>query len=153
MLSQIERQQVNPTFHVAYRIAQAFGVSLGELVDQPEAVPTIEVIRAHDEQYHFRKDPQHSVRTLSPIHLEKEVEFYEVRLQSGAALRSLPHLEGTREFLTVQKGRVRVVAGPAQAKLDTGDSARFPADVPHAIENVGRGEALAFLVAVYRPPR
>ena len=40
MLSQIERQQVNPTFHVAYRIAQAFGVSLGELVDQPEVEPS-----------------------------------------------------------------------------------------------------------------
>jgi transcriptional regulator with XRE-family HTH domain len=149
MLSQIERRQVNPTFSVAYRIAQALGVSLGELVNEPPPA-RIDVVRGEDPKYHFRRDMGHSIRTLYPMHLERDVEFYEVKLQPGGELRSMPHLEGTREFLTVQKGRIRVVSGADSVLLSGGDSARYPADVEHAICNVGRGEALAFLVAVYR---
>lgn len=150
MLSQIERQQVNPTFHVAYRIAQAFGMSLGQLVEE-ENEPSIEVIRSHDEHYHFRSDEDHSVRSLYPMHLEKDVEFYELKLRPGARLPSSPHLAGTREFLTVQKGRIRLVSGNDEVLLEAGDSARYPADVDHVIENAGRRDALAFLVAIYRP--
>jgi transcriptional regulator with XRE-family HTH domain len=151
MLSQIERQQVNPTFHVAYRIAQAFGMSLGQLVGEDDSAPSIEVIRAHDEHYHFRQEHDHSVRTLYPMHLEKDVEFYEVKLRPGGKLCSSPHLTGTREFLTLQKGRIRVRSGEQSVILEAGDSARYLADVDHAIENLGRGEALAFLVAIYHP--
>ena len=151
MLSQIERQQVNPTFHVAYRIAQAFGMSLGQLVDEDDSAPSIEVIRAHDEHYHFRQEPDHSVRTLYPMHLEKDVEFYEVKLRPGGKLSSSAHLAGTREFLTLQKGRIRVRSGEQSVILEAGDSARYLADVDHSLENLGRGEALAFLVAIYQP--
>ena len=141
MLSQIERQQVNPTFHVAYRIAQAFGMSLGQLVDEEPKEPSIEVIRAEDQHYHFQEESDHSVRSLHPVHLEKDVEFYEVKLRPGAILPSSSHLTGTREFLTVQKGRIQVRAGTEEAVLDAGDLARYTADVDHVIENVGRGEA------------
>ena len=37
MLSQIEREQANPTLAVTLRIAQAFGMSLGELVEEGTA--------------------------------------------------------------------------------------------------------------------
>ena len=151
MLSQIERQQVNPTFHVAYRIAQAFGMSLGQLVDEEPKEPTIEVIRTDDEHYHFCEEADHSVRSLHPMHLEKDVEFYEVKLRPGGVLPSSSHLAGTREFLTVQKGRIRVRAGMGEAVLEAGDLARYAADVDHVIENIGRGEASAFLIAIYRP--
>jgi transcriptional regulator with XRE-family HTH domain len=151
MLSQIERRTVNPTFHVAYRIAHALGVSLGELVDTSDSPGSIEVIRADDPQYHFRDEAGHSVRTLYPMHLEKDVEFYEVKLRPAGALTSPPHLAGTREFLTVQRGRVRVRSGAESVVLRTGDSARYRADVDHELRNVGRGEAVAFLVAIYRP--
>jgi transcriptional regulator with XRE-family HTH domain len=151
MLSQIERRTVNPTFHVAYRIAHALGVSLGELVDADERPRGIEVIRADDRHYHFRDELDHSVRTLYPMHLEKDVEFYEVKLRPAGVLASPPHLEGTREFLTVQRGRVRVRSGAQSVVLESGDSARYFADVAHELRNEGRGEALAFLVAIYQP--
>ncbi len=150
MLSQIERQQANPTLAVAYRIAQAFGMTLGELVEAPGATTRIDVIRSDDRTYHYRSDKDCRIRTLSPLHLEKDVEFYELALAPGGALRSAPHFEGTREFLTVQKGKVRLTSGDDVSELTLGDSAHYPADVPHAIENIGRGEALVFLVDIYR---
>lgn len=150
MLSQIERRQANPTLAVTYRIAQAFGVSIAELVELPEAGTPINVIRADDRRFLFRSDKNCTIRTLSPLHLEKDVEFYEVRLRPDGVLRSEAHFEGTREFLTIQKGRVRVSSSEEATELGRGDSANYRADVLHSIENIGRGEALLFLVVIYR---
>jgi transcriptional regulator with XRE-family HTH domain len=151
MLSEIERQRANPTLAVAFRIAQAFGMTLGELVEAPAATSRVDVIRADDRTYHYRSDRHCRIRTLSPLHLEKSVEFYEIILRPGGALRSSPHFEGARELLTVQRGSVRVTAGGDADELRQGDSGHYPADVPHAIENVGGEEAVLFLVVTYLP--
>ncbi|NLE39550.1 MAG: helix-turn-helix transcriptional regulator [Pirellulaceae bacterium] len=150
MLSQIERAKANPTLAVALRIAQAFGLSLGELVDTPEGGNAIEVIRADDPAFHYRSDRDCRIRTLSPLHLEKDVEFYEVCLRAGGELRSAAHFEGTREFLTVEKGCVQVASADDVVELGPGDSASYRADVAHAITNAGCEDALLFLVDIYR---
>lgn len=152
MLSQIERGAANPTLGVAFRIAQAFGMSLGDLVDVPGGGGRIDVVRSGDRSSLFRDDDQCRIRTLSPLHLEKDVEFYELTLKIGGSLVSAPHFEGTREFLTIEQGRVRLVSGEESSELGPGDSAHYPADVPHRIENLGTGEAVAFLVDIYGRP-
>jgi transcriptional regulator with XRE-family HTH domain len=150
MLSQIERDQANPTLAVTLRIARAFGLSLGDLIESPGATSAVTVIRADDHTYHYRSDDSCRIRTLSPLNLEKDVEFYEVQLKPGGALRSAPHFAGTREFLTVQKGQVRIESGSDLETLNPGDSANYRADLPHAIINTGKGEAIMFLVDIYR---
>lgn len=150
MLSQIEREQANPTLAVTLRIAQAFGMTLGELLQAPSAASSVSVIRGDDHAYHFRSDKNCRVRTLSPLNLEKDVEFYEVQLQPGGALRSAPHFEGTREFVTVQKGQVRVESAGDVETLNPGDSASYRADVAHAFVNTGKGEAVLYLVDIFR---
>jgi transcriptional regulator with XRE-family HTH domain len=149
MLSQIERNGVNPTVAVALRIAQAFGIALGTLVDAPAVAARIEVVRSDDRSTHFRSDKDCRIRTLSPLHLEKAVEFYEVRIRPGGAIRSAPHFAGTREILTVHQGSVRVLSGGAAQDLRAGDSAHYPADVPHEIINAGRDTVVAYLVDLY----
>jgi len=150
MLSQIEREQANPTLAVTLRIARAFGMVLGELLEMPGAASSVTVIRRDDRAYHYRSDPDCTIRTLSPLNLEKDVEFYEVRLKTGGTLRSAAHFEGTREFLTVEQGHVRVESGGDGEALHPGDSASYRADVPHAIVNTGRNEAVLFLVDIYK---
>jgi transcriptional regulator with XRE-family HTH domain len=149
MLSQIEREEANPTLAVTLRIAHAFGMTLGDLVQVPDAISAITVIRADDRAYHYRSDRHCRIRTLSPLNLEKDVEFYEVQLQPGGALRSAPHYQGTREFLTVEAGQVRVESGSDSELIGKGDSVSYRADVPHAIINAGPKEAVLFLVDIY----
>ena len=150
MLSQIEREQANPTLAVTLRIAQAFSMTLPELLEMPGAASAISVIRSDDHAYHYKSDTLCRVRTLSPLNLEKDVEFYEVELQPGGALRSAAHFEGTREFLTVAKGQVRLESADDAENVGPGDSASYRADVPHAIVNAGKGKAAVFLVVIYR---
>jgi len=149
MLSQIERNRANPTLSVACRIAQAFRMTLDRLVGLANVAPRIDVIR-DDETYHFRAKKEYHVRTLSPLYLEKDVEFYEVMLQPGGALRSPAHYTGTHELLTVHQGSVRVTSADEQCELQQGDSAHYRVDVAHAIENMGSDKAILFLVVIYR---
>ncbi len=149
MLSEIEREQANPTLAVTLRIAQAFGMSLDDLIDSPGATAAVTVIRKNDRAFHYRSDGNCRIRTLSPLHLEKDVEFYEVALGRGGALVSAAHYVGTREFITVVKGQLAVEVSGDRDLLHAGDSATYRADAPHALSNAGRGEALVFLVVIY----
>ena len=117
MLSQIERNQANPTLAVTCKIAQAFSMSLAEFVETPSASSAIHVIRADDREHLYRSDESVEIRTLSPLNLEKDVEFYQVRLKPGGALRSAAHFRGTREFLAVEQGKVRVESSSDIAEL------------------------------------
>lgn len=149
MLSEIERGRANPTLAVAYCIAQAFGMSIGEMIESPQASSRIDTIRAADRTYHYRSDRHCRIRTLSPLHLEKSVEYYEIILRPNGALKSLPHFAGARELLTVRQGSVRVSSGEDHEELAQGDSAHYPADQPHSIENTGNREAVLYLVVTY----
>ena len=149
MLSQIERNRANPTLMVASRIARALGVTLDELAQSPGATSSVTVIRGDDHSHHYHSDKLSRIRTLSPLHLEKDVEFYELRLAKGGALRSAAHFEGTREYLTVTSGRVEIRSAGDSETLCAGDSASYRADVPHSILNTGRTEVVAYLVVIY----
>lgn len=149
MLSEIERGRANPTLAVTLKIARAFEISLSDLVDTTITPPQIEVVRADDQNSLYRQDRDCEIRTLSPLQLEKDVEFYEIKLSQAGQLRSAAHFEGTREFLTVNRGRVEVTSDEATVALKPGDSATYRADVPHAIVNVGRSPAVLFLVVIY----
>ncbi|MEO5914573.1 MAG: XRE family transcriptional regulator [Luteolibacter sp.] len=150
MLSEIERERANPTLSVTYRIARAFGLTLQDLIESADSASAIQIIRAGDRAQIFRADKNCQIRTLSPLNLEKDVEFYELRLPPGGALRSQAHVEGTREFLTVEEGAVELQSGNSSEPLAKGDSATYRADVPHIISNAGGRDAVLFLVVIYR---
>ncbi len=151
MLSEIEREKANPTLTVTFRIARAFGLTLQELIESAEtSASKIQVIRASDRAQVYRSDKHCEIRTLSPLNLEKDVEFYQLTLKPSGALRSQAHFEGTREFLTVQEGSVRIESGSDQDELIKGDSGTYRADVAHAIINTSASESIVFLVVIYR---
>lgn len=150
MLSEIERERANPTLSVTYRIARAFDLSLPDLIGSEDSISTIQTIRANDRDQVFRSDKKCQIRTLSPLNLEKDVEFYELRLPLGGELRSQPHIAGTREFLTVEEGLVDLRSADFCESLGKGDSATYRADVAHSITNSGKRAAVLFLVVIYR---
>ena len=150
MLSQIERGQANPTLAVTFRIAQAFGISIGELVEQAGSNVNIDIVHADDPNNLFRTDKECKIRTLSPLHTEKSVEFYELKIAAKSSLKSAAHFEGARELLTVTKGSASIESGTTHCVLGVGDTAHYRADVAHCIENTGKDELVCFLVVTYQ---
>jgi transcriptional regulator with XRE-family HTH domain len=150
MLSQIERGQANPTLAVTFRIAQAFGISIGELVEQAGSSANIDIVHADDPNNLFRKDKECTIRTLSPLHTEKSVEFYELKIAAKSSLKSAAHFEGARELLTVTEGSASIESGTTHCVLGVGDTAHYRADVEHCIKNTGKEELVCFLVVTYQ---
>lgn len=151
MLSQIERAQANPTVAVVWRLANALGVAIADLLAGPGQAqpPVIELVGAHATPSMGHADQGASLRILGPIDLAGRFEWYELSLAPGGALVSQAHEPGSREHLTVQAGQVEVTAGTAVQRVKPGETARYAADQPHAIRNLGRTAANALLAVVH----
>ena len=150
MFSKIERERANPTLSETYRIARAFGLSLQDIIESADSASSIQVTWANDSAQVFRSDKQCEIRSLSPLNLEKDIEFYEVRLPVNGALTSQPHMDGTRKLLTVKDGGVNLQSRNLKESLAKRNSATYRADVAHSIANSGKREAVLFLVVLYR---
>ena len=148
MLSQIERGEANPTLAMSFRIAEGLGVPIGQLVGETWGGPLIEVVARDDAKSIYRDRDGCRLRTLSQLHLEKDVEFYELTLEPGASLDSSPHYRGTREVLTVARGEIEVTVNDVARSLSSGDTAQYPADTAHCIANRGAQLAQCFLVVI-----
>jgi len=151
MLSQIERAQANPTVAVVWRLANALGVPLADLLQgaAPAQAPSITTVARHATPTLRGADAGCELRILGPIELAGQFEWYELTLQAGARLDSQAHEPGAREHLSVLGGRLVLAAGADSAELAAGETARYAADQPHAIHNPGRGPASALLVVLH----
>ena len=151
MLSQIEREKANPTIAITWRLANALGVPIGELLTaETRDVETIRVLDAHETPTLPGQHAGYVLRILGPMDLAGKYEWYELTLAPGGELASQPHDPGTGEHLTVLHGALEVEVGATKKKIKTGATARYTADQKHAIRNTGKTEAKALLVVVHR---
>jgi XRE family transcriptional regulator, regulator of sulfur utilization len=150
MLSQIERNQANPTVAVVWRLANALGVPMHELLgaSKPDA-PAIATVAAHATPALRSPDGRCELRILGPIELAGQFEWYELIVQPGGTLESEAHEPGSREHLSALDGLFEVRSGETRSPLGPGETARYAVDVPHAISNVGADLARALLVVVH----
>lgn len=156
MLSQIERAQANPTVAVVWRLANALGVPLAELLQAAPpaaAAPAITLVAAHQTPTLRGNDGGCELRILGPIELAGQFEWYALNLQPGAELVSEAHEPGTQEHLSVYSGQINVVSGEHVAQPSAGQTVRYAADQPHALRNRGTKPATALLVVVHPGPR
>ena len=152
MLSQIERAQANPTVAVVWRLANALGVPMAELLGGTPALPTAPAITLVPTQAtpSLRSpDGLCELRILGPVEMAGQFEWYELRLQPGGVLDSQPHEPGTREHLTVASGSMELHVADVSQKLKVSETARYPADCSHSIRNPGKATASAWLVVIH----
>jgi transcriptional regulator with XRE-family HTH domain len=152
MLSQVERGVANPTYGTLWSLTQALGVQLSELVgdgaSEVRGESAVEVQAGNFTPLIRSEDGRCTLRILSPAHRAGSIEWYELQVDPGGALRSEPHARGANEHLTVVEGVLSVVAGASTAQVEPGATARYAADRPHEIRNDGAVPARAFLVVV-----
>src|SRR4051812_43950126 len=151
MLSQIERNQANPTVAVVWRLANALGVPLGQLLDgERPALPSITTVAGHATPSLRSPDGKCELRILGPIELAGQFEWYELTVQPGGRLESEAHEPGSREHLTVLgDGSLEVRSGADVSTLQANETARYVVDVPHAISNPGTSVVRALMVVVH----
>ena len=84
------------------------------------------------------------------MELAGKFEWYELTIAPNGALVSHPHDPGAHEHITVIQGSVELDVNNTQKKLKVGTTARYNADIPHAIRNIGKTEASLLMVVIHR---
>ena len=151
MLSQIEREKANPTIAITWRLANALGVGIGELLtgQTPDAT-TIRTLEAHETPTLPGNHAGYVMRILGPMELAGKFEWYELTLAPNGELASAAHDPGTVEHLTLLQGTMELGVGNEKKKLKIGSTARYPGDKEHVIRNPGKTESRALMVVIHR---
>ena len=69
----------------------------------------------------------------------------------GGFMRGVPHIRGTKEYLTCLCGAIRVTTGGQDHDLGAGDLLAFPGDQPHSYHNPGRVRCVSISVVALVP--
>ncbi len=151
MLGQIELGRSTPTINVMWKIAQALGVPFSSLISSP-APTTAKVLRGDEAKVLRSANGEFSSRALFPFDGPRRAEFYELRLAAGTEERAEAHAPGTIENLVLTSSQLELVVGASTQRLKPGDAVVFEADSPHIYRNVGKSEAVMYLVMTYAEP-
>jgi len=146
MLSQIEREEKNPTIQIACQIAEGLNVTLSQLLDQQDEKEII-IIRKVDRQILRDEYSGFERHLLSPSFPSKGIEFILNILPTQAETGIFPsHKHGVYEFITVVQGKLQAVLGVETYELDEGDSIYFDANLGHRFVNIGTMDCIYYLV-------
>ena len=126
----LETGTANPTLAVLNKAANAFNVSIEELIGRPRS--EFEFIPAS--KVRSRKRQGATVRPLVPDAIPG-LEFSRTELDPGGHMNGTPHRAGTREYLTCESGQIELIAGGEHHLLKPGDTLVFRGDQKHSYVN------------------
>ena len=146
MLSQIERNETNPTLAIVWRLADALDQTIDDLIRGEESNSSLTITGGSSIPILHDPDGQYSLTVLGPADMVNDIEWYELKLTPSGKLHSDPHAPRTVEHLTVLEGEVELVTGDEKGIVKAGETARYRADRPHVISNISDKEARALMV-------
>lgn len=140
----LESGAANPTLQVLIKAANALQVRLEELLTRGR--DEVEVVKVGALKTRTRGPV--TVRSLLPDTLAG-LDLERMHFPPGARLTGVPHTEGTREYLTCERGAVELVVAGGTYRLAPGDVVAFNGDQKHAYVNVSSGESIAYSVIAF----
>lgn len=144
MLSAVERGGKAPTVLVLDRIATGLDTSIARLLGEERAGRV--VVLRHGEQDVARDRAGWERRVLSPVLPGVEFELMRTTIDAGvdAGVFS-PHAAGSREYLAVERGTLRLTLDGVAHTLRAGDSIYYAGDCRHAFANPGTRPCVYYL--------
>lgn len=150
IISQIERNETNPTLSTVYRLSRALDTTIDEVLRTEGAPVFLEHQSRSGVPILESQDGLCRLAIAGPLNLVEQVQWYDFRAKPKGVLESDPHPPGTVEHLYMLAGEVEVTSGEDMKRIKVGETLRFRGDLPHKIVNVGEGEAHATMVLVVR---
>lgn len=152
MISQIEKNESNPTIATLSRISQALGTSVEAMfADRPAndgETALVQHARVQDIPVITSDDGLCTLKIIGAIETVQFVQVYDFYAKPGGKLISSPHPLGSIENLTVLTGTLTVSIGDESWSASAGETLRYHADRPHQIVNHGDTPAHATMVNI-----
>lgn len=149
MISQIEKNEANPSLATLSRLSQALGTSVQVMVSSGNTGSAlVQKTGIQDTPLLKSEDGLCELRIIGSIDTVQWVQWYDFRAQASGKLESSPHPEGSVENLTILTGEVAIEVDGERWTAKTGETLRYKADRPHSIENIGGTPVHATMVNI-----
>lgn len=149
MISQIEKNEANPSLATLSRLSQALGTSVQAMVSSNnDETALVQKSAIQDTPLLKSEDGLCELRIIGSIDTVQWVQWYDFRAQAGGVLESSPHPDGSVENLTILTGEVAVQVENERWTAKAGETLRYKADRPHSISNIGETPVHATMVNI-----
>lgn len=150
IISQIERNETNPTLATIWRLSQALDVSIERVLQTAEDEPFLAKTSRGDTPILVSDDGKCRLAIIGWIKTVEWLQWYDFQADAGGVLESEPHQRGSVECLSVLDGELEVEVAGALETARAGDTLRYRCDKPHIIRNRSKTPAHATMVVILK---
>jgi XRE family transcriptional regulator, regulator of sulfur utilization len=150
IISQIERNETNPTLATIWRLSQALDVSIERVLQTAEDEPFLAKTSRGDTPMLVSDDGKCRLSIIGWIKTVEWLQWYDFHADPGGVLESEPHQRGSVECLSVLHGVLEVEVAGAIETARAGDTLRYRCDKPHLIRNRSKAPAHATMVCILK---
>jgi transcriptional regulator with XRE-family HTH domain len=150
IISQIERNETNPTLATIWRLAQALDVSIDRVLQTAEDEPFVEKSTRGDTPILVSDDGKCRLAIIGWIKTVDWLQWYDFMAEPGGTLESDPHQRGSIESLSLIEGELEVEVAGVREVAKAGETLRYRCDRPHVIRNISARPAHATMVCILK---
>jgi transcriptional regulator with XRE-family HTH domain len=150
IISQIERNETNPTLATIWRLSQALETNIEVMLRGEERPAFIEHMRPGSIPLLRSEDGLCQLSIIGWLNTVDWVQWYWFEAEPGGVLESEPHQAGSVENLSVVQGSLQVTIGTESKTVQSGETLRYRGDLDHLIANPGTEPARAVMVNILK---
>ena len=148
IISQIERNETNPTLATIWRLSQALDVSVDRFLGQSDDAPFLQKSTAGDTPMLLSEDGKCRLAIIGWLKTVEWLQWYDMKADPGGVLDSDAHQRGSIECLSVIEGEMEVEVAGVIERVRIGETLRYRCDRPHTIRNTTDKPARATMVVI-----
>ncbi len=150
IISQIERNETNPTLTTIWRLAHALDVSIESVLHGAEEGPFLEHTRRGATPILISDDGLCRLAVIGWLKTVDWLQWYDFQAEPGGVLGSEAHPRGSVECLSLLQGELEVEVGNVVESVRAGETLRYRCDRPHRIRNLAQAPAQATMVCILK---
>jgi transcriptional regulator with XRE-family HTH domain len=150
IISQIERNETNPTLATIWRLSQALDVSIERFLVETDEEPIIEKQGAGETPSLLSEDGLCRLSIIGWLKTVEWLQWYDFHGRPGGVLASDAHQRGSVECFSVLSGSVAIEVGGETATLSAGETLRYRCDRPHTIRVAGDAPVHGTMVCILK---
>ena len=150
IISQIERNETNPTLATIWRLSQALDVSIERVLQATEDEPFLEKSSKGDTPILMSDDGRCKLAIIGWIKTVEWLQWYDFTADPGGVLASEAHQRGSVECLSVLEGELEVEVAGVLEHARAGETLRYRCDRPHIIRNISGTPARATMLCILK---
>ena len=150
IISQIKRNETNPTLATIWRLSQALDVSIERVLATGDEEPFIEKSSRADTPILVSDDGRMRLAIVGWIKTVEWLQWYDLSADPGGVLDSDAHQRGSVESLSVIEGEFEVDVAGAVQRARAGETLRYRCDRPHTVRCVSEATGRAMMVVIMK---